>query len=57
MANVKLPQAYILIWLINQINNTSNQIDQVISAEVPDFDIHPYLFEVITKNLIHGPCE
>ncbi|XP_053945028.1 uncharacterized protein LOC128854731 [Anastrepha ludens] len=31
-------------------------IDTVISAEIPDQTIDPGLFEVVTKNLIHGPC-
>ncbi|XP_054746359.1 uncharacterized protein LOC129250789 [Anastrepha obliqua] len=31
-------------------------IDTVISAEIRDQTIDPGLFEVVTKNLIHGPC-
>jgi len=33
-----------------------NQIDQVISSEIPDIDIDPDLFEVVLKNITHGPC-
>jgi len=49
-----LPHAYILIWLIEKI--TINQIDQIISAEVPDVDDKLNLFKIVTKNMIYGPC-
>lgn len=49
-----LPHAHILIWLIEKI--TPNQIDDIISAEIPDETIDPLLFETVTSNMIHGPC-
>ncbi|GBP30875.1 hypothetical protein EVAR_91616_1 [Eumeta japonica] len=49
-----LPHAHILVWLINKI--TPDQIDQITSAEIPDKNIDPDLFDVVTKNKIHGPC-
>ncbi|VDO40179.1 unnamed protein product [Onchocerca flexuosa] len=49
-----LPHAYILIWLYDKI--ISNEIDDVICAEIPDADVDKDLYEVKTKNMIHGPC-
>lgn len=49
-----LPHAHILIWLVKRIR--PNEIDHVISAEIPDYNEDPLLHEVITKNMIHGPC-
>ena len=49
-----LPHAHILIWLKNKIK--SDQIDSVISAELPDPQQDPRLFDIITKTMIHGPC-
>ncbi|VEN49979.1 unnamed protein product [Callosobruchus maculatus] len=49
-----LPHAHILIWLVEKIR--PNEIDDVISAEIPDNLEDPLLHEVVTKNMIHGPC-
>lgn len=49
-----LPHAHILIWLMVKL--VSNQIDSIISAELPDPEADPQLFEIISKNMIHGPC-
>ena len=49
-----LPHAHILIWLKDKIK--SDQIDNVISAELPDPQRDPRLYEIIVKNMIHGPC-
>ncbi|KAL7287204.1 hypothetical protein TKK_0018635 [Trichogramma kaykai] len=35
---------------------TPDQIDEIILAEIPDSNIDPGLFEVISKNMVHGPC-
>ncbi|KAL7291870.1 hypothetical protein TKK_0014430 [Trichogramma kaykai] len=31
-------------------------VDEFISAEIPDQTSNPKLFEIVTKNMIHGPC-
>lgn len=49
-----LPHAHILIWCVNKIQ--PNQIDNIICAEIPDSIIDPELFEIVTKNMVHGPC-
>jgi hypothetical protein len=49
-----LPHAHILIWLINKI--IPDEIDDMISAEIPDSTVDPELSEIVTKNMIHGPC-
>lgn len=49
-----LPHAHILIWLVRKI--TPDQIDNIISAEILNEIIDPQLFQIIKKNMIHGPC-
>ena len=49
-----LPHAHILIWLYYKI--TSNEIDDVISAEIPDENVDKGLYDIVVKNMIHGPC-
>lgn len=49
-----LPHAHMLFWLRNKIR--PNQIDNDISAELPDPTVDEELFNCITRNMIHGPC-
>ena len=49
-----LPHYHALIWLLDKI--TPDQLDEVISAEIPDPEIDQGLFEIVTKFMIHGPC-
>ncbi|XP_072398185.1 uncharacterized protein [Diabrotica undecimpunctata] len=49
-----LPHAHILIWLVEKIR--PNKVDAVISAEIAYVEVYPGLYEVVIKNMIHGPC-
>ncbi|CAF3254328.1 unnamed protein product [Rotaria sp. Silwood2] len=49
-----LPHSHILIWLKDKIK--PDEIDSVISPELPDRQQDPRLFQVVVKNMIHGPC-
>lgn len=49
-----LPHAHILIWLVDKVR--PEEIDFIISAEIPNADVDPKLHEVVIKNMIHGPC-
>ncbi|XP_058753371.1 uncharacterized protein LOC131626567 [Vicia villosa] len=52
-----LPHAHILIFL-----HPSNKypgpedIDKIISAEVPDPETHPRLYNLVKAHMVHGPC-
>ncbi|GBP23366.1 Protein ALP1-like [Eumeta japonica] len=49
-----LPHCYLLFWLETKIQ--PDEIDSVIVAELPDQEIDPVLHDIITKNMVHGPC-
>ena len=34
----------------------SNEVDEIISAEIPNEQVDPGLHEVVIKNMIHRPC-
>ena len=51
--NRGLPHAHILVSLISPI--IPKEIDRVISAEISDPSLDPILYDIVTRNLIHGP--
>uniref|UniRef100_A0A0L8GN26 ATP-dependent DNA helicase n=1 Tax=Octopus bimaculoides TaxID=37653 RepID=A0A0L8GN26_OCTBM len=48
------PHAHILIWLATKIN--SNDVDAIISAEISNPVIDHELYDIVSMNMIHGPC-
>ena len=52
-----LPHAHILLILdaASKIK-TAQDIDSVVSAEIPDQETCPLAFETVTTSMVHGPC-
>ena len=42
------------LWLTNKVN--PDQIDKVITAEIPNKDEDPVLYDTVAKHMIHGSC-
>jgi hypothetical protein len=52
-----LPHAHILLILDPADKPfTSEIIDQIVSAEIPDPTNHPQLYETVISFMLHGPC-
>ena len=52
-----LPHAHILLIMDAECKpKTTDMIDSIVSAEIPDRDTNPKLYENITTQNIHGPC-
>ena len=51
-----MPHAHILIILETKIL-CARQVDAIISAEVPDPTTQPLLHAIVSKNMIHKPCD
>ncbi|GBN43328.1 hypothetical protein AVEN_249309-1 [Araneus ventricosus] len=49
-----LPHSHILIWLTNTLR--PNQIDDIISAEIPNSSTDKNLYDIVIKNMVHGLC-
>ena len=49
-----LLHSHTLIRLHDEI--TSNEIDDVISAEIPDENVDKGLYDIVVKYMIHRPC-
>ena len=52
-----LPHMHFLLFLDkNDKINTSEKVDELISAEIPNEDIYPHLYDVLRQFMIHEPC-
>ncbi|KAK1394839.1 hypothetical protein POM88_013895 [Heracleum sosnowskyi] len=52
-----LPPAHIVLWLVAIDKLLSvEDIDNVISAEIPDKDADPVGYKVVSQFMMHGPC-
>ena len=52
-----LPHAHILLILASEDKiHSIEEIDSIISAEIPDRNLYPLAYETITTMMMHGPC-
>jgi hypothetical protein len=52
-----LPHMHLLIFLEPEYKiRTVEQIDSFISAQIPDRNVHPQLYQAVEKFMLHGPC-
>lgn len=51
-----LPHTHMLIWLHpKDVPKRIDQIDQLISAEIPDEKLDPIGYEIVKNFMMHGP--
>jgi hypothetical protein len=52
-----LPHSHILLILADEDKpRTPEDIDRIVSAEIPDPVQHPLAYETVTTSMMHGPC-
>ena len=52
-----LPHMHLLIFLEEEWKiRTPEQVDALISAQLPDPNVHPQLHSTMSKYMLHGPC-
>lgn len=52
-----LPHMHLLIYFEGEDKvRDPRQVDQLISAEIPDPSLYPHLHKVVTSYMVHGPC-
>ena len=52
-----LPHAHIVLILDeNSKIRTAEDVDNIVSAEIPDPQRYPQAYATVTRNMIHTPC-
>jgi len=52
-----LPHMHLLIFLQQEDKiHDPKDVDDIVSAQIPDPVTQPLLYETVTKNMVHGPC-
>ncbi|XP_048613489.1 uncharacterized protein LOC125587294 [Brassica napus] len=52
-----LPHAHILLWFEKSSRTpSSEEVDEIISDELPNKEEDPEAYNLVTKHMIHGPC-
>jgi hypothetical protein len=52
-----LPHMHLLIFLDQQYKiHNPRDVDDIVSAQIPDPVAHPLLYQSVTKHMVHGPC-
>jgi hypothetical protein len=52
-----LPHAHLLVFLHSSCKYpTPNDINKIISAEIPDPKTDPELYNLVKTHMMHGPC-
>ncbi|KAF8047520.1 hypothetical protein N665_2976s0001 [Sinapis alba] len=52
-----LPHAYIVLWFGNSSRTPSTEeVDRIISVELPNKEEDPKGYNLVSKHMIHGPC-
>ena len=52
-----LPHAHILLTLANEDKiRSARDADAICCAEIPDKNADPELYDIVSNNMIHGPC-
>jgi hypothetical protein len=48
---------HLLIWFDDASKiRTPSEVDSLVSAQLPDKETHPRLYELVTSKMLHGPC-
>ena len=51
-----LPHVHLIVWLDKNGPLGADEIDKLISAQLPDPSIDPIGFQAVSTFMIHGPC-